>query len=96
VLMASKLMCLTHFPLLRQAGLQLEWVYGYNGRERTAQNAYYTAQGRVVYPVACVGVVYDPRNHTQTFFRVRWRRACEGPRSARCIASLKTMWVASV
>ncbi|KAI8462529.1 MAG: hypothetical protein J3K34DRAFT_500007 [Monoraphidium minutum] len=54
---------------LPKAGLALEWAYGYSGRGSTCQNAFYTAQGRVVYPVAGVGVVYDPREHSQAFFR---------------------------
>jgi hypothetical protein len=46
-------------------------VYGYNGKDSTAPNAFYTATSCVVYYIAAVGVVYDPTTHTQRFFNVR-------------------------
>jgi hypothetical protein len=52
-----------------QAGLALEWVYGYNA-SNTAPNAFYTSQQKIVYYVAALGVVYDPATHTQQFFQV--------------------------
>eukprot|EP00775_Hariotina_reticulata_P001782 gene1782-2116_t len=52
-----------------KAGLSLEWVYGYNGKDCTASNAYYLKDHRVVYHVAALGVVYDPNTHTQQFFK---------------------------
>lgn len=52
-----------------QATLALEWVHGYNG-SCTASNAFYTSEGKVVYFVAALGVVYDPAAHTQQFFQV--------------------------
>lgn len=52
-----------------QATLDLEWVHGYNG-SCTASNAFYTSEGKVVYFVAALGVVYDPAAHTQQFFQV--------------------------
>jgi hypothetical protein len=55
--------------VLLQAGLALEWVYGYNA-SNTAPNAFYTSQQKVVYHVAALGVVYDPATHTQQFFQV--------------------------
>lgn len=55
--------------LLLQAGLALEWVYGYNA-SNTAYNAYYTSQQKIVYYLAALGVVYDPATHTQQFFQV--------------------------
>jgi hypothetical protein len=33
-------------------------------------NGSFPPQGSVVYPVACVGVVFDPQAHTQSFFQV--------------------------
>lgn len=53
-----------------QAGLQLEFVYGYAGIDNTCSNLFWTASGKLVYYVAAVGVVYDPETHTQSFFRV--------------------------
>lgn len=58
-----------------QAGLALEWVYGYNA-SNTAPNAFYTSQQKIVYYVAALGVVYDPATHTQQFFQVRGATAC--------------------
>eukprot|EP00879_Flechtneria_rotunda_P022486 GHRR01023737.1.p1 GENE.GHRR01023737.1~~GHRR01023737.1.p1 ORF type:complete len:466 (+),score=151.57 GHRR01023737.1:858-2255(+) len=52
-----------------KAGLILEWVYGYNGKHNTAPNAFYTANQKIVYFVAALGIVYDPANHTQQFFQ---------------------------
>jgi hypothetical protein len=53
------------------AGLKLEFVYGYAGMSNTAPNVFFTAQGHIVYYTAAIGIVYDPENHTQAFFRVR-------------------------
>lgn len=53
-----------------RAGLALEHVYGYAGKECTAPNVWYTADMRLVYYVAAVGVVYDPATHSQQFFQV--------------------------
>mmetsp|Transcript_34365 Transcript_34365/g.76299 ORF Transcript_34365/g.76299 Transcript_34365/m.76299 type:complete len:1172 (-) Transcript_34365:306-3821(-) len=53
-------------PLAR---LVLEFVYGYEGKENTAQNLFYTSEGKVVYYSAGVGVVYQrPPVHHQYFF----------------------------
>lgn len=53
-----------------QAGLTLEFVYGYAGVDNTCSNLFYTADNRLVYYVAATGIVYDPATHTQTFFHV--------------------------
>ena len=53
-----------------QAGLQLEFVYGYAGKYNTASNLFWTADGKIVYYVAAVGIVYNPETHTQDFFHV--------------------------
>lgn len=47
--------------------LQLEWIYGYRGYD-SRSNVMYNAAGRVVYPVAAVVVVYDPKSHSQEHF----------------------------
>ncbi|GFH09145.1 uncharacterized protein HaLaN_04240, partial [Haematococcus lacustris] len=52
-----------------QAGLQLEFVYGYAGKDNTASNLFWTCDGRIVFYVAAVGIVYNPDNHTQAFFQ---------------------------
>ncbi|KXZ56858.1 hypothetical protein GPECTOR_1g774 [Gonium pectorale] len=52
-----------------KAGLKLEFVYGYAGVENTASNIFFTGDGRLVYYLAAVGVVYDPASHTQRFFQ---------------------------
>ncbi|KAF5837534.1 hypothetical protein DUNSADRAFT_4227 [Dunaliella salina] len=51
-----------------KAGLQLEFVYGYAGKLNTCNNMFWTADGKIVYYVAAVGIVYDPETHTQQFF----------------------------
>jgi hypothetical protein len=56
-----------------QPGLKLEYVYGYAGKENTCSNMFWTADGRVVYYIAAVGVVYNPETHVQQFFDVRGR-----------------------
>jgi WD40 repeat protein len=48
--------------------LELEYVYGYNGRDGKA-NAHLNAEGRVVYHTAAVGITLDPENKTQGFFQ---------------------------
>jgi hypothetical protein len=57
-----------------QAGLKLEFVYGYAGKDNTAPNLFWTADNKLVYYIAALGVVYDPDTHTQSFFQV-WRTA---------------------
>ncbi|KAK9824333.1 hypothetical protein WJX72_009517 [[Myrmecia] bisecta] len=54
---------------LPKAGLELEFVYGYDGKENTAPNVFYNAEGRIVYYLAALGVVYNPMSHTQRFFQ---------------------------
>ena len=49
---------------LPRESLRLEWAYGYNGCDGRC-NLAYDKFGRVVYPVAAVGVVLDPKAHAQ-------------------------------
>jgi WD40 repeat protein len=46
--------------------LNLDWVYGFQA-QKARNNAFYTADGRIVYHTACVGLVYDPLSHKQAF-----------------------------
>ncbi|CAG9466595.1 unnamed protein product [Pedinophyceae sp. YPF-701] len=48
--------------------LELEWVHGYEGKRNTCPNVFYLASGEVAFNAAALGVVYDPRSHTQRFF----------------------------
>jgi len=45
-------------------------VYGYAGKLNTCNNLFWTADNKIVYYVAAVGIVYDPETHTQQFFHV--------------------------
>ena len=47
--------------------LKLEWVFGYNGHT-ARNNVKINAEGHLVYYVAGVGVVHDPKEQTQKFF----------------------------
>jgi microtubule-associated protein-like 6 len=47
--------------------LELEFVYGYRSRD-VRNNLFYTRDGSIVYCIAALGVVYDPKSHTQKFF----------------------------
>lgn len=75
-------------PLSRlQAGLKLEYVYGYAGKENTCQNLFFLADGRICYYTASVGVVYNPENHTQDFFQASGRLlSWHGAWQRRCLA----------
>jgi len=54
---------------LPDARLVLQYIYGYQGKENTAQNLFYTADNKLVYFIAGVGVVYSrPPANCQTFF----------------------------
>ncbi|KAJ9506292.1 hypothetical protein QJQ45_013870, partial [Haematococcus lacustris] len=54
---------------LPSARLVLDFVYGYQGKENTSQNLFYTSEGKLVYYTAGVGVVYQrPPVHHQHFF----------------------------
>ena len=46
--------------------LRLEWVYGYRGHQ-CRNNLHYTAKHEIVYFIAGVGVVLDPRYRKQKF-----------------------------
>lgn len=52
-----------------KAGLQLEYVYGYAGHNNTAPNLFWTADYKIAYYIASLGVVYDPVSHTQRFYQ---------------------------
>ena len=43
-------------------------MHGYNGRPN-GNSLFHNADGRLVYYVAAVGVVYDPASHRQVFFQ---------------------------
>jgi len=46
------------------ASLELDWVYGYRGRDGR-NNLHALASGELVYYTAAVAVLYDPHGHTQ-------------------------------
>jgi len=54
------------------ANLTLEWIYGYAAQDQRNNLRYCLNDSagvtRVVYPAAAVGVVYNPREHTQQFY----------------------------
>ncbi|KAF3850406.1 hypothetical protein F7725_012178 [Dissostichus mawsoni] len=47
--------------------LRLEWIHGYRGHQ-CRNNLFYTAGKELLYFVAGVGVVFNPREHTQKFY----------------------------
>jgi len=47
--------------------LRLEFAYGYCSR-RVRSNLFYNADGKLVYPTAALGVVYDKETHQQLHF----------------------------
>ncbi|GAX82495.1 hypothetical protein CEUSTIGMA_g9922.t1 [Chlamydomonas eustigma] len=54
---------------LPNARLILDFIYGYQGKDNTQQNLFYTSESKVVYFTAGVGVVYQrPPVHHQYFF----------------------------
>ena len=56
-------------PLCRErpeAGLHLEYVYGYRCHD-SRNNLAYTCEGKVIYHAAGVGIVMSQRNNTQQF-----------------------------
>ena len=73
-----------------QAGLKLEFVYGYAGVDNTATNIFYTADGKLVYYAAAVGIVYDPTTHTQRFFQVGAVGKAVWPRNSNTMAPAAT------
>lgn len=54
-------------PKVPTQDYELEYVYGYRTYD-CRQNLYFTASGKVVYNVAALGVVLDPKTNTQKFF----------------------------
>jgi len=53
-------------PSPPEAQLELEFVYGFNGRIARS-NVHYNAEGSIVYHAAGVGIIYDKREHQQVF-----------------------------
>ncbi|XP_078490103.1 echinoderm microtubule-associated protein-like 6 [Ciona intestinalis] len=47
--------------------LRLDWVYGYRGHQ-CRNNLFYVSSDEIVYFVAGVGIVHNPRKQTQKFF----------------------------
>ena len=51
---------------LPNARLVLDFIYGYQGKSNTAQNLFYTSEGKCVFYTAGVGIVYQrPPVHHQ-------------------------------
>ena len=46
---------------------KLEYVYGYRTQD-SRQNLYYNPDGNIVFMSACLGIILDKANNTQTFF----------------------------
>jgi len=46
---------------------ELEYVYGYRSAD-AKQNLHYNPEGNLVYMTACMGIILDKNNNTQTFF----------------------------
>ena len=46
---------------------EIDYVYGYRCQD-SRQNVYYNPDGNIVYFTACMGVILDKQNNTQTFF----------------------------
>ena len=47
--------------------LRLEWVYGYRGHQ-VRSNLFYNESHEIIYFVAGVGIVHNPRENKQRFF----------------------------
>ena len=47
--------------------MTLKWVHGFSGT-KTRSCVKYNGEGKLVYPAACVIVVYDPERHRQHLF----------------------------
>mmetsp|Transcript_15355 Transcript_15355/g.25364 ORF Transcript_15355/g.25364 Transcript_15355/m.25364 type:complete len:781 (-) Transcript_15355:715-3057(-) len=48
------------------SNLQLEYVYGYRGKDMN-DNVFWLPDGRIVFFTAAVGVIYDPKTNVQEF-----------------------------
>ncbi len=48
--------------------LELEWVHGYRGSMCVNGLQYIQNSSKLAYFAAAVGIVYDPKTHSQTFF----------------------------
>jgi microtubule-associated protein-like 6 len=57
-----------HSASLPESRLELEHVFGYDGRAATAPNIAYNSAGELVYYAAAVGIVYSHSSHKQRFF----------------------------
>jgi len=56
-----------HNPAVPDENYELEYVYGYRTYD-SRQNLYFTANGKITYCTASVGVILDPQDNTQKFF----------------------------
>eukprot|EP00163_Fabomonas_tropica_P029151 TRINITY_DN615_c0_g1_i1.p1 TRINITY_DN615_c0_g1~~TRINITY_DN615_c0_g1_i1.p1 ORF type:complete len:1806 (-),score=610.31 TRINITY_DN615_c0_g1_i1:143-5560(-) len=56
------------FSKVSQGSLELDWVHGFR-TEDALNNIVSTKKGELVYFTAGVGIVYDPKKHTQRFYR---------------------------
>jgi len=50
-----------------KANYQPNYVYGYRGYD-SRQNLFFNEEAKLVYPLASLGIVMDPKTNTQTFF----------------------------
>lgn len=55
---------------------KLEYVFGYRADD-SRNNVYYNAEGNVVYMTACLGVILNKADNTQTFFGGNEVENCE-------------------
>lgn len=55
---------------------KLEYVFGYRADD-SRNNVYYNAEGNVVYMTACLGVILNKNDNTQTFFGGNEVENCE-------------------
>jgi WD40 repeat protein len=50
-----------------KANYKPNYVYGYRGYD-SRQNLFFNKEGKLVYPLAALGIIMDPKTNTQTFF----------------------------
>ena len=56
----------------------------YAGSQNTCNNLFWTADNKIVYYLAALGIVYDPVSHTQVFYEV-------GQASVACMGHLNAI-----
>ena len=49
--------------------MEIEWVHGYRSRD-SRNNIGYLADGSIAYHAAALGIVYNPTEHSQRFFKM--------------------------